>query len=95
MAVVHDKAFVAGAANGEIGGAFRALRVMNDLLAEGIESRWRARRVKSELDIGGFDFAARWSGRGWSGTGSGKPESIGIQRQQTGRRSGSVAELEA
>jgi hypothetical protein len=38
MAVVHDKAFVAGAANGEIGGAFRALRVMNDLLAEGLKA---------------------------------------------------------
>ena len=94
MAMVNDEAFVAGAADGQVGGAFGALRVLDDPLPERIERRRRARSLESELDIGGFDFAAGWRGGGGSGTGSGKPEGGGIQRQKTGRRSGGVAELE-
>src|SRR3989442_5277169 len=95
MAIVNDEAFVAGAANGQISGAFRAVRALDDLLAERTESRWGTGGLKSELDIGRFDLAARWRGRGDGGTGSGKPERIGIQRQETRRRRGSIAELEA
>ena len=38
MAIVNDEAFVAGTADGEIGGAFGALGFLNDLLAEWIEA---------------------------------------------------------
>lgn len=95
MAIVKDEAFVAGAADGQIGGAFGALGLLHNLLAERTESRWRTGGLESELDIGGFDLAARRSGRGEGGTGSGKPEGFGIQGQETGSRSGGVAELEA
>ena len=95
MAIVNDEAFVAGTADGEIGGAFGALGFLNDLLAEWIEGRWRARRLEGELDIGRFDLAAGRSRRGNSGGGSGKPECAGIQGQEAGRRRGGVAELEA
>src|SRR5207244_12470513 len=62
---------------------------------EGIESRWRAGRVESELHIGRFNLAAGWSRRGSCGARSGKPERVGSQGQEAGRRRGGVAELEA
>ena len=95
IAIVNNESFVAGTANGEIGGAFGALGLLHNPFAQRPESGWRACGVESELDIGGFDFAA---GRSWCrrlGTGSGKPECVGIQSEQPRRRSGGVAELEA
>ena len=92
---MDDEAFVAGAADGQIGGAFGAFGILHNLLAERIKRRWRAGSLESELDIGRFDFAAGGRGRRWSGTGGRKPERVGIQRQKTGRRRGGVAELEA
>ena len=94
MAIVNDEAFVAGTADGEISGAFGAFGFLNDLLAEGVESRWRARRLEGELDIGRFDLAAGRNRCGNRGAGSGKPERVGIQGQEAGRRRGSIAELE-
>ena len=92
-AVLDDDAVLPGVADGQIGGAFRALRLLNDLLAELIESGWRSSGLKSGLNVGGLDFAAR--GRGWSrGAGSGEPERCGIQRQESGWRSGGVTKLE-
>ena len=94
-AVVKDEAFVAGAADSEVGGAFGALRVLDNLLTERIESRWRACGLESKLDIFRFDLAAVGNRRGSNGTGSGKPERLRIQGEETGRRSGGVAKLEA
>ena len=59
-AVVKDEAFVTSAANGEIGGALGTLRVLDDLLTEGIEGCWRTGGLESALDVGGFDLAAWW-----------------------------------
>src|SRR2546427_2254002 len=88
MAIVNDEAFVAGTADGEISGAFGAFGFLNDLLAEGIESRWRARRLEGELDIGRFDLAAGWKPCGKPGGGSGKTQCARGQRQEGGRRRG-------
>ena len=93
--MMNDEAFVAGAADGQISGAFRALGVLDDLLAERIESGWGTDTLQRELNIGRFDLAARRRGCGESGTGRGKPEGGGIQRQETGRRRGGVTELKA
>ncbi len=95
MVIVNDEAFVAGTPNGQIRGAFRALGFLDDLLTEPIESRRRSSSLESELDIGGFDFAAGGRERGGSGTGSRKPERVGIQRQEAGRRRSGVTELKA
>src|SRR5437016_451877 len=73
----------------------RALGFLDDLLTEPIESRRRSSSLESELDIGGFDFAAGRRERWGSGTGSRKPERVGIQRQEAGRRRSGVTELKA
>ena len=80
IAVMNDEAFLACAADGQIGGAFGALGVLHELLTERIERRWRAGRLEGELNVGRFDFAARGGRSGRSGTGSRKPERVGIQR---------------
>ena len=57
-AVVNDEAFVTSAADGEIRGALRALRALDNLLTEGIEGCGRAGGFQSALDVSGFDLAA-------------------------------------
>jgi len=91
---MNDEALLTGMTDGEIGGAFGALGFLNDLLAERIERRWRAGRLEGELNIGRFDLAAGRSRRGNSRAGGGKPERVGIQGQEAGRRRGGIAELE-
>lgn len=59
-AVVNDEAFVTSAADGQIGGALGALRVVDDLLTEGIKGCGRTGGLQSVLDVGGFDLAAWW-----------------------------------
>ena len=59
-AVVKDEAFVPSAADGEIGGAFGTLRVLDDLLTERIESCGRTGGFESALDVVWFDLAAWW-----------------------------------
>ena len=80
IAVMNDEAFLAGVEDGQIGGTLGALGLFDELLTERIESRWRAGGQESELNIGRFDFSAGCSRGRRSGTGSGKPERVGIQR---------------
>jgi len=60
----------------------------------GLKAEWEP-AFGGRVGLGWFDFAAGRSRGGSSGTGSGKPERVGIQGQEAGRRCRSVAELEA
>ena len=93
-AVMDDKAFVAGAADGEIGGAFGALSGLNDALAELGEWGWRTSIGKSAGDIGGLSLAAcrRWDRRGAGGR---KPKRGRIQGERSGRQGSGITKLKA
>jgi len=57
---MKDEAFVTSAADGQIGSALGALRVLDDLLTERIEGSGRTSGFQSGLDVGGLEVAAWW-----------------------------------
>src|SRR5215469_3540552 len=92
--VLHDAALTAGVANGQLSGAFGAIRPLHDLLPELVMASLLAHSGQDLGDILGFHFSA-WAGIGRSQPGGGEPQRVRFQLEQPRRRRRSIAKLKA